>query len=164
MLTRTTALVAFVAYALALGLWMSSSRRGCRLLWTIGCAVFLLHVACAFHFVHRWSHADALAVTAKQTAAVTGIDWGGGLYFNYFFSVLWLGDAAWWWLAQKNYELRSSLLAWSIHVFMAFMMFNATVVFGHGAARWTGAGAWALLALRWLWSRKSRSISLKART
>src|SRR5687768_15263236 len=54
-----------------------------RWLWTIACLALLAHVTCAFAFYHQWSHAAAYRHTAEQTAAMTGMNWGGGLYFNY---------------------------------------------------------------------------------
>ena len=163
LLTYWTARAAFLSYVAALALRIASREKAIgQTLWTAGCMVFLLHVICAFQFVHHWSHADALAATAGQTAAATGINWGGGLYFNYLFTVLWLGDVAWWWLARRGYESRPRPVTWTVHGFMAFMMFNATVVFGHGAARWTAAGVWVLLACYWLRSRKPRANCPKA--
>ena len=55
-----------------------------------GVAAFIGHVACAFHFHHQWSHAVAYGDTARQTAEFTGWNWGGGLYLNYLFAVVWL--------------------------------------------------------------------------
>src|SRR5262245_41403779 len=68
------------------------SRR--RALWTAACVLLWIHVGCAFQFDHQWSHAAAFAHTARQTAQVTGLDWGGGIYFNYLLMFLWAGDVA----------------------------------------------------------------------
>ena len=54
----------------------------------------LAHFVCAFHFEHEWSHSQALAATARQTAKVTGTNTGVGLYFNYAFTLVWLGTAS----------------------------------------------------------------------
>ena len=32
--------------------------------------------------------------TARQTAEVFGINWGGGLFINYTVAILWIGDVA----------------------------------------------------------------------
>lgn len=119
-----------------------TSRSAClnwkRIAWTAGFIACVCHVMLAFAYHHNWSHAAAFAHTAKQTAAVTGIDWGGGVYFNYLFMAVWGIDVclAWfrvdWWLNARRYQL-------AMHTTFAFMMFNATVVFG--PSRWRSLGA-----------------------
>ena len=34
--------------------------------------------------------------TARQTAAVYGVAWGGGVYVNYLFVGVWLAELLWW--------------------------------------------------------------------
>jgi hypothetical protein len=137
-LTRWTVRVALILYLLGLIGRRLGTPRAARLAWSAGCAAFLVHVVCAFHSYHDWSHAAAEAATARDTAQVVGIDWGGGLYLNYAFALIWLADAAWWWCGLEGYESRPRFVAWSIQAFLAFMFFNATVVFGAGTARWLG--------------------------
>jgi hypothetical protein len=141
-ITYWTARVAMMLYAAALGvrLWRRERTDAERWWWTAGCAVFLVHVAAAFGFVHGWSHAGALAATARQTEAMTGVGSGAGLYLNYFFTLVWTADAAWWWVDRAAYERRARPIEWSVHGFMAFMVLNATVVFGTPATRLVGAG------------------------
>src|SRR5437879_5846251 len=79
------------------------------------CIVFGFHVAAAFHFAHAWSHGVAYTATARQTKEATGWDWGGGLYANYAFTVVWLLDAAWCWLAPNVYETRPRALTWGLN-------------------------------------------------
>ncbi len=138
-LTRWTVRAAVACYVGWLGFALCRSERygqpdGTdavpRWLWTIGCGLFVLHVICAFHFHHHWSHAHAYAHTAEQTAALTGIHWGGGLWFNYLFAVAWLGDVARWWLRGVPLLRLDTTPGRFGHAFFAFMMFNATVVFG----------------------------------
>jgi hypothetical protein len=86
-----------------------------------------VHVLAAFHFEHDWSHSAALKHTAQQTARLTGIDWGGGLYFNYVFLLLWLVDVAMLWTVASK---PSSRLRRSMDLACIFMVLNATVVFG----------------------------------
>jgi len=153
-LIRWTARVALLLYVLA---WIvpgpvHGRRPGLnwsRDAWSAGCCVYLLHVACAFQFVHHWSHAEAYAATARQTALMIGLHWGGGLYANYAFTLLWLGDVCWWWFAPERYEARPRFIEWSVQAFLAFMWFNATVVFGHGIARWLGLAACIILGGIW---------------
>jgi hypothetical protein len=136
------------ALAIRLSLHDRRTRTDCaRLFWTAGFVAFLIHVICAFHFVHHWSHAAAYADTARQTAEVVGLDWGGGLYANYAFAAVWLADVIWWWISPSSYLARSRWVEWIVQGFMAFISFNATVVFGVGAIRWAGVAATALLAL-----------------
>ena len=122
-------------------------QRAARSIYTAGLAAFLLHVATAFHLFYGWSHTQALIETAKETAAVTGIASGAGLYFNYAFTVLWLLDAGWWWRSgTAAFRRRSPWIDGSLHGFFLFMAFNATVVFETGAIRWIGGLATLALA------------------
>src|SRR5882724_4027554 len=131
--TRWTVRAALALYVLALILRAIARPRPARLFWTGGFAAFLIHVACAFHFYHHWSHAAAYQDTAQKTAAATGLDWGGGLYLNYLFALVWGVDVFWWWCNAASYTARARIVEWSVQGFLAFMAFNATVVFGHGA-------------------------------
>ncbi len=63
-LTRSTVWISIVAY-------------------TIGCVLF------ATARRDRWVR---LAWTARQTDAVVGINWGGGLFINYAVASLWIAD------------------------------------------------------------------------
>jgi hypothetical protein len=109
---------------------------------------YLAHVAAAFTFHHGWSHAAALRDTARQTAAMFGVESGFGLYFNYAFTLIWAGDVAWMWLGPRSHTARPRWVSAFIHSFMAFMFFNATVVFASGWTRWLGLAAAALVAGR----------------
>lgn len=151
-LTRWTVRLAVACYVLRLGLdaaecGNSRAKPVARWLWTAGCGMFLLHVVCAFHFYHSWSHRAALKHTAEQTAAVVGVEWGGGLYFNYLFMAIWMADLAAWWRGGDAYIERRKTY-WTVQTIFAFMMFNATVVFGPLFWRWAAvvvAGGWLLL-------------------
>lgn len=119
--------------------------------WLAGAVLLLVHVLAAFHFRHGWSHAAAWADTARQTREVTGLDWGGGVWFNYALVAAWLADA--------GGRLRAADLPRAGRValdgFYAFMWFNAAVVFVRGPARWAGLLAFALLGLHaWRGRRK----------
>lgn len=163
LLTRSTVRVALLFYVGGLALHVSARGRQrqlewARLFWTCGCLVFLAHVACAFQFYHHWSHAAAFEATAQRTLEVTGTDWGGGLYVNYAFALIWISDVAWWWCAAKSYRTRPRLVEWSVQSFMAFIAVNATVVFGVGPVRWWGlAVSLCLAAWTAYWLIRSRS-------
>lgn len=104
--------------------------RRARWLWTIGGLFYFAHVLYAFAFVHHWSHAQAYRHTAEQTAAMTGIHWGGGLHLNYVLTLIWLVDIAAWWSVDVQFPYRSKIYFILLHSFFAFMVFQATVVFG----------------------------------
>ncbi len=140
---------------------MIKRDRAARLAWSAGCAFYLAHVAAAFEFRHSWSHAAAYAETARQTLEVFGVDWGGGLYFNYLFTLIWTGDAVYWWLAGLDrYRARSRWVARPVQWFFAFMFFNATIVFGSGTAQWLGAAS--ILVLTLLAASRSRRFRVRS--
>lgn len=155
---RWTARIALLLYASALVLTLSprfrpSYDRQARLLYTLGCVIFLAHVVAVFHFVHHWSHAAAYRETARQTAVFFHLDpnrgaahLGAGLYLNYAFTLLWTADALYWWAVGPDvYRRRLRRLTLSLHAFLLFLAFNATVVFVPPPARWIGASLWLLL-------------------
>ena len=130
-------------------------RSIARLAWTIGCVGLLAHVACAFHFYHGWSEESAYRETARQTAEVTGINWGGGLYVNYAVVLCWVIDVTTWWRRGLDaYDRRPTLLVVLWHAFLFFIIFNATVVFKTGPLRWVGVCISLALACLWLYSRR----------
>ncbi len=159
-LTRATIWVSLAGWAtgsavLALSRGRAGWDRAARLAWTAGCVALLAHVACAFHFAHGWSQGHAYRETARQTAEVFGLDWGGGLFINYALLVAWVLDVAWWWRGLELYRRRPRWLTALWQGFLVFIVFNATVVFKTGALRWIG---WLLcLGLCAVWWRASAS-------
>lgn len=129
--------------------------RTARLFWTSGCVLYLAHVVCAFAFFHGWSHRQAYAHTAAQTKAVIGWDWGGGLYVNYLFTLLWVVDVLLWWRRGDSDGIRPRIVQRAVDLFMAFVVFNATVVFGPPIWKWIAAGVLPAAALLF-WRRRSR--------
>jgi hypothetical protein len=117
--------------------------------WTVGALAALVHSALAFHIHYGWSHADAYADTARQTAAVTGLEWGGGLYVNYAFLVVWTADALWWRGAPQSFRDRPRLLDRAVRAFLLFMFVNGAVVFARGSWRWLGAVAVSAVVAAW---------------
>jgi hypothetical protein len=157
-LTRSTVWISIVAYAVGCVAFARQRDRWARWAWTIGCSALLAHFICAFQFFHAWSHASAYADTARQTAAVFGINWGGGVFINYAVEILWIGDVASWWLAGlSSYRRRpwSLVLIW--HSFLIFIIFNATVVFESGLTRWIGMLVTLCLCLSWIVINRQRS-------
>jgi hypothetical protein len=156
---RGSIALATIAYAAAE--WLRYRRpaawRGARIAWTAGVVLLIVHSAAAFYLRHGWSHRRALDDTAAQTAAVTGLDWSGGLYANYAFITLWAADAVAWWRHPAAYAARSSLATAALTATFLFMFANGAVVFAHGAMRWLGAAAVALAACAWYFRVGDRS-------
>src|SRR5262249_20308340 len=134
-LTRWSVRVALALYAAGLVGLLLGKGRAARWAWTAGCLAFLAHVACAFHYFHGWSQPSAFVETARRTAELFGLRWGGGLYLNYLFTLLWPADVAWWWLDPAGHARRPRWLSVALHAFFAFLAFNATVVFETGPVR-----------------------------
>ena len=166
LLTRGTIWIAIAAYTFgcvvfAIARRQSDGDRWARLAWTIGVAVLVAHFLSAFHFYHAWSQASAYSETARQTAAVVRLNWGGGLFINYAVAGLWAADVAWWWFAGVGaYRRRPWWITVSWHSFLIFILFNATVVFKDGLTRWIGLLVCLTLCLSWVAvSRQRRSLS-----
>jgi hypothetical protein len=156
--TQWTIRVAFILYCFALVYKLRKRDQiTARTAWTFACLALGAHLFCAFHFYHRWSHDIAYEATARQTAETIGLNWGGGIYANYAVAVLWTIDVLWWWLSPANYLTRPRILEWVVQGFLAFMFFNATVVFGAGIIRVVGLAAFLILALVLLHRRRISS-------
>jgi hypothetical protein len=161
-LIKVTVWVAVAGYAAgAVALALSRGRRGwdaaARLAWTAGCLGLLAHTASAFHFHHGWSHGAAYLDTARQTGDVFGLYWGGGLFINYALLACWCLDAAWWWArGLDSYRRRPWPLTAAWHGFLLFIVFNATVVFKAGPARWAGLFVCGGVCLAWWLARRGR--------
>lgn len=124
-----------------------------QLLWTIGCVVYLVHVASAFDVFFHWSHAAAYRETEMRSMAVTGVRAGWGIWLNYFFGVVWIADTIWWYaVGDERYRKRNATSFWMLHGFILFMMFNGAFVFVDRWARWPGlilflVSLWAVITL-----------------
>lgn len=125
---------------------VTTSGRGA---WTLGALAALAHAAMAFAAHHGWSHAAALADTARQTAVVTGLRWSGGLYVNYAFLAVWSADAAWWWRAAGTFARRPRGLDGAIRAFVWFMFVNGAFIFVTRPMRWVGAAAAVAVLAAW---------------
>ena len=168
LLTRSTIWMSIAAYTAGCVRFAMSRRpadRWVRLAWTIGCAALMAHFICAFNYYHAWSQQSAYLDTARQTAEVVRINWGGGLFINYAVATLWLADVAWWWLAGiDSYRRRPWPLTIVWHSFLIFIIFNATVVFKDGLTRWIGLLVCLTLCLSWVSVNRQRSLSPAATT
>ena len=141
-LVRGSAWLSFACYILALACWLRhSSSSLVRWFWTLGCLIFLIHVALAFRLVHQWSHQQAFEATKLQGGV------GEGIYFNYLVIAVWLADVLWWWFKKPGYEHRSRWITWFVQGFLLFMWFNAAVVFAHDYLWIVGLSGFGLLAV-----------------
>ncbi|MDZ4686741.1 MAG: hypothetical protein SH850_16840 [Planctomycetaceae bacterium] len=156
LITAWTARLAVACYLAriaidAAGRTDDAAQRIARGIWTAGLAIFLLHIAAAFQFHHHWSHAAALEHVRQQTRTLTGWDSGIGLFINYGFTLLWAVDCGLWW--RSLHWSRQRLSYWYVQVIFAFLMLNATVVFGPRG--WIAVGAVVAIGLSILaWRRK----------
>jgi hypothetical protein len=139
--TRQTARVAVLFWGLAAAQLLLGHRASARWTWTLACTAYLVHVATAFDQVHGWSHAAAV----RHVEIVSGF--GPALFVSYAFSLLWIADVAWWWIDRPGYDARPVWLDRLIHGFMAFVVFNGTIVYATGLIRWAGAVLFAGLAV-----------------
>lgn len=150
-LTRNTVRLGLLYYVLATSLmlllrreeWTGVTGRGrsARWCWTLAWGAYLIHVVMAFHYFHDWSHAKAVE-HVEQTSG-----FGEGIYFSYLFTLLWTVDVMWWWLRPEHYATRSWWIDRGLHGYMAFIVFNGTVVFEEGLVRWIGMCWFAFLAV-----------------
>jgi len=142
LITRWTVRLALACYFTSVLILLRSnraaSRRIARLIWTLGCIIFLAHVAAAFHFYHHWSHADALEATRAESLEVANFNSGLGLWLNYLFTLLWLLETIAWWRSNDQYLARPRRSHLIVHGFMLFMIVNATVIFETGSVRGFG--------------------------
>ena len=130
-------------------------RRAAPACWAAGAGLMLVHLAAAFAVRHGWSHAAAVRETARQTNDLVGWNWGGGVWANYLFALVWAADALWWTSDARSHAARPAWVDYGAGAFLGFMAINGAVVFVDGPTRWIGAGACGLLLVTWL--RRGRS-------
>jgi len=137
--------------------WAVAEALASRVFWTAGALLALLHSAAAFVVFYEGSHETARAETMRQTAELTGLEFSGGIYVNYLFLLVWLADAAWWWVAPASYKARPRALALAVRGFIFFVIVNGAVVFADGWARVVGLVA-LILAGSGTLHRRRRSV------
>jgi len=133
------------------------SDASARWLSSVGCVAFLAHIASAFHFYHDWSHSAASVATARQTAELFGWRWGGGIYFNYLFALLWIVDVALDWAKPTGCQNRPRWSIWIVRSSFWFMILNGAVVFARGPVRGYGLILCLTLVVCWWQNRKRNS-------
>ncbi|TWU06259.1 hypothetical protein [Stieleria varia] len=129
--------------------------------WSLGCAMYLLHVFLAFVAFHNGSHAAAVEFTAIETERVVGVRRGEGVWVNYFLAVVWSADVIRLMRCRCRDRVASIALTRAVHGFFAVMMFSATVVFGPGYYRWLfGIVVMVWLAV-WMTARRPKAMQQK---
>jgi len=163
-----TARVAVAFYVAALLTGFDSGRGGSaaggtgqgklssatKWLWTAAGLTFVLHVGLAFQFLHHWSHASAYRHTAERTEQALGQAVGAGIWVNYLFLLWWTVDIA---LLWSRPEWRTPRYRLALQSFLAFILFNATAVFGPPWWRWAIGPVLLLLGIAWLLRRRLRA-------
>ena len=127
-LTIWTARVAAALYVCWIAAAIRGQHRFARIASTLALSVYLIHVWGAFQYFYQWSHAVAYRETARQTAELFGVRWGGGLYLNYLFTAAWLADCAASWVKPHLWRSKPTWASIVLYGFIAFMWVNATVV------------------------------------
>jgi len=102
---------------------------------------------------YGWDHAQAVASTADQTAAVYGLRWAGGIYVNYVFLAVWVGEVAWWRLNARSFLFRRPGVTILVRAFYFIVLVNAAVVFARPVHR--VAGAFLIVILGFIWRPRS---------
>jgi hypothetical protein len=100
---------------------------------------------------HGWSHQAAVLDTARQTAEVFGVAWGGGVYVNYAFVAIWLAELSWWRMDPDRYLRQAPWARWALRTFYLVIVFNAAVVFAAPDRRLAGVAVVAALLAAWAW-------------
>jgi hypothetical protein len=123
--------------------------------WTLGAAALVAHMLLAMGVRYDWSHDAAVRETARQTARVFGLGWGGGVYVNYCFAAVWIAEAWWWRARPREYFGRDPRIGRALRLFYFVIIVNAAVVFARPAGRI--AGIVLVLALVWAWRPAART-------
>jgi len=133
---------------------LSAELRGARTtgpliawVWLLGAMFAMAHSWGALMTFHHGSQEAALESTAEQTEQLLGFRFGLGLYVNYLFVVVWLGDAAFRLLAPKRYILLPNWYRHSVIGFLVFIAINGAIVFKSGWIRIIGVGCVCLLGI-----------------
>jgi hypothetical protein len=137
------------------------ARRYAWAFWFSGALLCALHIAIAFAERHGWSHDAAVRETARQTAAVYGIDWNGAIYVNYLFVAVWAIEAWWWRTRPAEYFARPRSLTWGLRIFYLVVIANAAVIFAGTPGR--VAGIPLVAALVWQWRPQPGAAALSRR-
>lgn len=113
--------------------------------------MYLFHLVIAFHYAHNWKHTNAFQHVEETSG------FGPGIYVSHAFTLFWICEVIAL-LSYSNWYVRRSMrIAGIWHGFSWFVMFNATVVYGHGIMRIVSALVFVMLLVAWAKSRKRPS-------
>ncbi|MEM0967798.1 MAG: hypothetical protein AAGJ31_00480 [Verrucomicrobiota bacterium] len=156
--TIRTGLLLYVVILALVAAGQGRRREGTLgILWGAAGLFFLAHVLIALASVHDWSHEDAVAHTARRTEELVGWRFGGGVYFNYLFVALWIGESLLWRFAPGWRRSRPVWLSLLLHGYLFFIVVNGALIFESGPTR--TAGLLLMVAVGGIWvAAKCRTI------
>lgn len=122
----------------------SQMERVYRWTWLFAGGFTWTHVIASYGLIHNWSHANVLQHTGEESYAVIGIRVPWGVYANFVFAGVLSGYSGWM-ILRKRRAYWADLI---VFLFLAFIVFNALVIFKIGPIRWIGfVGFVALFSL-----------------
>jgi hypothetical protein len=124
---------------------MRSARSWAWWCWIAGIVLCAVHFAVALDVRYGWSHGEAVRATAAQTAAVYGLDWGGGFWLNYVFLMAWIADAVRW---RRGGDWPAAVV-WTLRAFYFVVILNAAVIFAAGWRPMLGLLIVGALTIAW---------------
>ena len=119
--------------------WLARAPYLGPLAWRLGCLLLWLHVAGSWWLVHAGSWQEVWQHTAEVTNRVTGINTGSGVLWNLVALVAWTVDCLCPWPARPSTQATEPPPAgWrrAGEIYLAFLWFQAAVVFATFQARW----------------------------
>ncbi len=129
--------------------------------WLAGAILLSIHIIASYEFVHHWSHEAALEATGVESFQVTGYRASWGVYVNFAFMIVWIGYS----FAMVYRRSRVPRLDPLVIVFLAPIVFSATVVFETGVLRTASIVAFFLLiGLTWRRIRLQHSVQRNTET
>jgi hypothetical protein len=146
-------LLVFGTIALSVVCWAGAETLRHRVLWALGALLAIAHSASAFFIFYGGDHDTARVETMRQTATLTGVEFAGGIFVNYAFLLVWLGDASWWMASPRSYLARPLPVSIAVRGFIFFIIVNGAVIFADGWARVLGAASVMLVVASWFLKR-----------
>lgn len=123
-------------------------------IWLAGAVLCAIHMTIAMGGHYHWDHERAVRETAVRAATVYGFAWRGGLYVNYLFLLVWIGEIAWWRISPQSYATRPAAIRHTLWIFYIIIIFNAVVVFATTPGRIAGVILTSLLIAAWWRDRR----------
>ncbi|MFN7874657.1 MAG: hypothetical protein ACK5PB_05025 [Pirellula sp.] len=112
----------------------SQLERAYQWIWFFTGIFTWTHVLASYGLIHNWSHANVLQHTGEESYAVIGIRVPWGVYANFVFAGVLSGYSGWMILRNRRASWADSI----VFLFLAFIVFNALVIFKTGPIRWIG--------------------------